>query len=92
MQLPANEENNEQVVRVPEPLEMSTATFLQSEPHHDAKSGGHDPSGSTRACSKVGGEEGDDTLAGRLRIGIGHGELGKVHHVSDNVDGRTNDN
>lgn len=92
VQLPADEEDDEQVVRIPEPLETSTATLLHGIPNHDTESGSHDPSSCTRTGSKVGKEESHDSLAGVLRIRVNHGEFSKVDHVSTNMDSTTDDN
>lgn len=86
MELPVDEEDDEEVVRVPEPLEVRTAALLDREPHHDTEGGGHDPSSGTRAGNEVCGNECDDLLAGRLCVGVDHGELGEVDHVRDDVD------
>ena len=86
MQLPVDEEHDEEVVRVPEPLEVRAAALLNREPHHNAQRGGHDPASGTWASDEVRGDERDDLLAGRLRVGVDHGELGEVDHVRDDVD------
>ena len=86
MELPVDEEHNEEVVGVPEPLKVRTAAFLHCEPHHDTQSDDHDPSSRTRTGDKIGSEEGDDALARCRRIGIEHGQLGKVDHVCGGVE------
>ena len=86
MELPVDEEHDEEVVRVPEPLEVGAATLLNREPDHDTEGSGHDPAGSTRSSDKVGSNEGDDLLAGGLGVAVDHRELGEVDHVRDDVD------
>ena len=92
MQLPVDKEDDEQVVRVPEPLETGTATFLNSVPNHDTESSGHDPSSRTGTSSKVGENECNDFLAGGLCVRINHGEFSEVDHVSTDVNSTTDDN
>ena len=91
MELPVDEEDDEEVVRVPEPLEVGTAALLDREPDHDTESGGHDPARRTRTSDEVGGDKGKDLLAGRLRVGVNHGKLSEVDHVGDDVDDREDD-
>lgn len=92
MELPVDEEDDEQVVRVPEPLKVSAAPLLNSKPHHDAKRSGHDPSSETRPSGEIGTQKPDKDLAGGRSIWVEHCELRKVHHVSGNVDERTGNN
>jgi len=47
MQLPVDEEDDEEVVSVPEDLKVGSSSLLDSEPNHDCKGSGHDPTGST---------------------------------------------
>ena len=91
MELPVDEEHDEEVVRVPEPLEVRTAALLNREPHHDTEGGGHDPASGTRASDEVGGDECENLLTGRLRVRVDHRELGEVDHVGDDVDDREDD-
>lgn len=90
MELPVDEEDDEQMVRVPEPLEVSTATLLHGEPDHDGESSGHDPAGYAGTCCEVGGKEGNDPLAGSLGIRVGHRELSEVDHVCGNMNDSSN--
>lgn len=92
VELPVDEEDDEEVVRVPEPLEVGTATLLNSEPDHDSEGGGHDPSSRTRTSDEVGGNEGKELLPEGYRVWIDHDELGKVDHVGDNVHDGEDDN
>ena len=92
MELPVDEEHDEEVVRVPEPLEVCTAALLNREPHHYAQRGGHDPASSSGPGDEVRGDEGEDLLARGLCIGVDHGKLGEVDHVGDDVnDGEDDD-
>ena len=92
MQLPVDEEDDEEVVRVPEPLEVGAATLLDREPDHDPERGGHDPASSSGPGDEVRGNEGEDLLARGLCIGVDHGKLGEVDHVGDDVnDGEDDD-
>lgn len=84
--MPIDEENDEEMVRVPERLETSTATFLDGIPDHDSQSGSHDPSSDSGTSFKVGRKECDDTLAGVRRIRVGHGEPVEVDHMGSDVD------
>jgi hypothetical protein len=83
MELPVDEEDNEEVVRIEESLEMSATAFLHCEENHDSHTESHNPSGNTWACSEVGKEENDDFIAclGRLR----DCKFCKVDHVGSNV-------
>lgn len=92
VELPVDEEDNEQVVRVPEPLEVRAAAFLNREPNHEAKGDRHNPASGAGAGDEVGCDEREDLLAGRLRVGVDHGKLSEVDHVGDNVhDGEDDD-
>ena len=85
VQLPVDEEDNKEVVGVPELLEVSTTAFLHGEPHHDAECDGHDPACGTRSGDEVGGDECHDPLACRVGVGIDHRQLGEVDHVCADV-------
>lgn len=54
MELPEQEEHNEQVVRVPEHFKASTAPLLHREKHHHSQTRSHRPSGGTGASGEVG--------------------------------------
>lgn len=84
MKLPADEEDDEEVVGVPEPLEISTTAFLHREPDHDAQNDGHDPSGGTWTGEEIGFEEEDDAFLGVLARR--DGQAGEIEHVCDDVD------
>ncbi len=91
MQLPVDEEDDEEVVRVPEPLEVGAATLLDGEPDHDTEGGRHDPASGTGAGDEVGSDKSEDTLASGLRVRVDDRKLGEVDHVGDNVDDREDD-
>lgn len=63
MKLPVDEEDNKQVMRVPEPLEIASTAFLNREPHHHSQRNVHDPSGHAGSSDKVDFEERDDSTA-----------------------------
>lgn len=86
MQLPVEEEDEEQVVRVPEALEVRATRLLPSVPGHDNERDGHDPASDTRTGGEVRDEEDDEALAGRGGQRVDEGELGEVDHVRGNVD------
>ena len=92
MQLPVDKEHNEEVVRVPEPLKVCTATLLNSKPDHDTESSSHDPAGETRTSNEVRSEEGHDLRAGTHCVGVCQSELGEIDHVCGDVDKTPPDN
>lgn len=83
MQLPVDEEHNEQMVGVPEPLKVRAAALLHREPDHDRERGDHNPAGDTRASEEVRPEEVEDHPAGRLARR--RGEPAEVDHVRGGV-------
>ena len=60
MQLPVDEEHDEQVVRVPEALKVGATALLHGVPDHDTERGGHDPASDAGSGREVRSEEGDD--------------------------------
>lgn len=86
MELPIDEEHNEQMMRVPEPLEVCPPAFFHCKVHHDPQRHGHDPPGGSGARDELREDERRDSLASRLRIGVGDGELGVVNHMRSDVD------
>lgn len=82
MQLPVDEEDDEKVMRVPEPLEMGATSLLDGKKHHDTKGGGHNPSSNSWACEKVGTKEGHNDLASSVRVWVSFRKLSKVYHMS----------
>ena len=91
VELPVDEEDDEKVVGVPELLKVGTAALLHGVPDHDTECGSHDPTSDTRAGRKVGLEERDEALAGRVGVRVGKGELGEVDHVRSDVHKRAGD-
>lgn len=63
---------------------MRTTTLLRREPHHDTKSGSHDPTCQTGASGKVGLQKCTNLRTG-ARVWIRACKLIEVHHVSCNV-------
>ena len=90
MELPVDEKDDKQVVRVPEALEVGPPPLLYREPDHGAQSEPHDPSSDPRTGCEVGQQEHDDSLLGRIRRR--DSEVGKVDHVGDSVNYRPEDN
>lgn len=88
MELPCKEEDEEEVVSVPEPLEVGTAPFLHSKPNHDAKTGSHDPTRSTGTSSKVCPQKYKNALTRSLCIRVKHSEFLEVAHMCGNMDNR----
>ena len=85
MKLPVDEEHDEKVVGVPEPLKVRTAALLNRKPNHNAEGRCHNPASCTRTCSEVGYKESNDALAGVRRRRISHRELVEVDHMSCDV-------
>ncbi len=85
MELPADEEDDEEVVSIPKVLEISTSPFLRGEVDHNAKADGHNPPGSAGPSGKVGLKEGDKLCATCLCGSVGERKLGKVDHVRENM-------
>ena len=85
MKLPANEDDDEKVMSVPEVLEISMLSFLHCKVDHDSKAEGHNPPGSAGPGGKVSLKEGDELCATCLCGSIGKRELGKVDHVCSNM-------
>lgn len=89
MELPVDEENDEEVVGVPEALKVSPTPFLHREPDHNPQGEPHDPSGDSRASCEVGQQKDDEPVLGGT---FGDdGEFCKVKHVSDGVNDRPED-
>lgn len=86
MELPVDEEDDKEVVRVPEPLKVCPPPLLHRKEDHKTKRDGHNPSGRAGARDELGEDEGDDDLAGRVVVCVGDGELGVVDHMRGDVD------
>lgn len=85
MKLPVDEEDDEEVMRVPESFEMGATTFLHGKENHDTQTENHDPPSNARACSEVGKEENDDFTA--HLGGLCNCKFSKVDHMSNYVNG-----
>ena len=92
VELPADEKDDKEMMRVPETFEVRAPPFLSSEEDHDAKYDGHDPTSGAGAGGKVGFEEGNKLLTTCLCIGVCECEFDKVDHVRDNVDDGADNN
>lgn len=84
MELPVDEEDDEQVMGIPEPLKVNLALLLACKVSHDSEYDCHNPSCGTRAGGKVHRKEIDEMLA--WTIAHRGSQLVEVHHMSDNVD------
>ena len=83
MKLPVDEEDNKEMVRVPEALKVGPTPLLNRKPDHDSERKPHDPTGDTRASCEVCQQEDDEPLLGR--VCRRNGEVCKVEHVGDGV-------
>lgn len=92
MELPADEEDDEEVMSIPEVLEIGTSPFLSGEVDHDGKANGHNPSGSARPGGKVGLKKSDKFCATCRCGSVGERKFGKVDHVRCNMYDSANDN
>lgn len=91
MELPCKEEDEEEVVSIPELLKVGATALLHSEPNHDAKTCSHNPASGARPSGKVCLQEDKNTLASGLCVGIKHSKFLKVAHMSGNMDNRKYD-
>jgi len=83
MELPVDEEDDEQVMGIPEPLKVNPALLLACKVSHNSKYDCHYPSCSTRAGGKIYRKEIDEVLA--WTIAHRRSQLVEVHHMCDNV-------
>lgn len=104
MELPVDEKDNKEMVRVPvggemdrwmgsdspKALKVGATALLNCEKDHDAEGSGHDPAGDAGASGKVCAEEEDEQRADLFRLG--EAEAGKVDHVCEDVDCGEKDN
>ena len=81
MELPTDEEDDEEVMSIPEVLKVSASPFLRGEVDHDRKTDSHNPPRSAGPGGKVGLKEGEELCATCLCGSVGERELGKVNHV-----------
>ena len=89
MELPVDEEYEEQMVRVPEALKVRSTLLLHRIPDHNPQGEPHNPSGDPGTGCEVGQQEEDDPLFGRVRRH--HSKVDKVDHVGDGVNERPED-
>ena len=54
MELPADEKDDKEMMRVPKVFEVGAPSLLNGEEDHDGKGDGHDPTCNTRPGGKVG--------------------------------------
>ena len=85
MKLPADEEDDKEVMSIPKVLKIGTFPFLRGEKNHDTKAESHDPPSRAWPCGEIGLEEGEK-LGATCRCGsVGEREFVKVNHVRDNM-------
>jgi len=89
VKLPVDEENDEQMVGVPEAFIVSPTPPLNRKPDHNPQAEPHDPSGDTRTSCEVGQQKDNEPLLGR--ICRRNGEVRKVDHVGKGVNDRPED-
>lgn len=88
MELPADEEDDEEVVGIPEVFKVGPPPLLPSKEDYDAERSGHDPASGTGSSGEVGVEEGDELGATCLGVGVCHREFSEIDHVCPDVHGR----
>ena len=91
VELPADEEDDEEVVGIPERLKVGPAPLLYGIVDHDTEAGGHDPASEAGSGGKVGVKEGDELGATGRGGSVGQRELGEVDHVCPDVYDREED-
>ena len=89
MKLPVDEENDEQMVGVPEAFKVGFTPLLHRKPDNNSQAEPHDPSGDTRTRRKVGQQEDNEPLLGC--ICRRNGEVCKVDHVGNGMNDRPED-
>lgn len=89
MELPINEEDDEQVVRIPKSLKMGTTVLLDGEKNHCSQCCGHDPTSNSRSRGEVGSKESQKSLSRGLGIRVSNRQLCKIHHMRSDVYDRT---
>jgi hypothetical protein len=87
MELPADEEDDEEVVRIPEILKLGPAALLRSKEDYDPKGGGHDPASDAGSGGEVGVQEGDNLGAKGLSVRVRNREAGEIDHMCPDVNG-----
>lgn len=83
MELPADKEDDEEMMGVPELLIALLLPLLDRVPDHDTQGSRHDPSRQSWARREVDGEEGDEFASERRRCRVG--EKRKVDHMADDT-------
>jgi hypothetical protein len=85
MELPADEEDNKEVMSIPKLLKIGTSLFLHCEVDHYSKADSHDPSSGAGPSSKIELEEGAE-LGPSCRCGsVGARKFVEVNHVRENM-------
>jgi hypothetical protein len=92
VKLPGDEEQDEQVMSIPELLKVArgTAAFLPGKENHDAKEEPHEPPSQSRASGEVDCEENDKGVRS-LGGCYSYAQLGKVHHMGYGMNNREED-
>lgn len=85
MKLPADEKEDEEVMRVPEALEVGAFPLLHGVVNHNTEGNGHYPTSDAGSSGKVGVEEGDELGTGCLCVRICHRKSVKVDHVREDM-------
>jgi hypothetical protein len=86
VKLPACKENDEQMVRIPEPFKVRTTSFFQGEKDHDKETGRHDPARNARTRGEIGDQKIGKACAESLCIGVKHGKAPEVDHMCKDMD------
>ena len=68
VELPVDEEDDEEMMGVPELFEICATFFLNGVPDHDTEGKVHDPTSETWTGCEIGDDESEDTLTGCLCI------------------------
>lgn len=84
VELPVDEENNKEMVGVPETLKVSPTPLLHRKPDHNPQGEPHDPPRDPRPGCEVGQQKDNEPLLGR--ICRRNSEICKVKHVGNCVD------
>jgi hypothetical protein len=85
MELPADEEDDKEVMSIPKVLKIGTFPFLHCEEDHDSKADSHDPSSGAGPGSEIELEKGAK-LGPSCRCGsISARKFVKVNHVRENM-------
>jgi hypothetical protein len=85
MQLPKDEEDDEKVVGVPEPLEVGTAFLLEGKPDHGTKDYPHKPTGDEGTNLEVSQDAIGELLTERLALSIVDGKTNEIYSVGKSM-------